>query len=219
MAETAEMIDQAGGTAVAHSCDVGDESAVARATSLAVNRFGGVDILVANAGISTMGAVHELTLADWDLVMRVNLTGVFLSIRAALGHMLEGGGGSIITIGSVSSVVVGAGRSAASYKAAKGGVLQLTRAVAVEYAGEGIRANCVCPGNISTDMRQHAKELAATKTTTRSTWRPRPMSLDVPVDRAADPAEVASVIAFLASDDASFMTGSAVMVDGGYTAI
>jgi NAD(P)-dependent dehydrogenase (short-subunit alcohol dehydrogenase family) len=121
-------------------------------------------------------------------------------------------------MGSVSSVVIGAGGSAASYKAAKGGILQFTRAIAVEYAHRGVRANCVCPGVISTGIGDHAREDASTWTT-ETKDEIRQYKADIPMNRRADPMEVANVVAFLASDESSFMTGSAVMVDGGYTAI
>lgn len=217
-AEVAQEIRQQGGSALALGVDVGEETAVADAVEQCQREFGGLDAVVANAGIVTVGAVHELTLADWELVLRVNLTGTFLTLKHTLPLLIEGGGGSIVTMGSVSSVVVGAGGSAASYKAAKGGVLQLTRSVAVEYASDGIRANCVCPGFVATDIANHAKELQPV-TTTRST-RPRPdIVTRPPISRAADPGEIAGVVVFLLSDEASFMTGSAVMADGGYTAI
>jgi NAD(P)-dependent dehydrogenase (short-subunit alcohol dehydrogenase family) len=132
--------------------------------------------------------------------------------------MIQHGGGNIITMGSVSSVVIGAGGSAASYKAAKGGILQLTRAIATEYAHQGVRANCVCPGAIATNLGKHTQEDSA-KWTSEVKDERRQYKLDVPMMRRADPMEVANVVAFLASDDSSFMTGSAVMVDGGYTAI
>ena len=215
--EVASELTAAGGSVFASSLDVADEDAVAAVTASAAEQLGGLDGLVAAAGIASAGAIHELTLADWELVMRVNLTGVFLAAKHALPHMM-GSGGAIVTIGSVSSVVIGAGGSAASYKAAKGGVLQLTRAIAVEYADAGIRANCVCPGAVATNIGRHARELSA-QTTTAVERGVRPFSMAAPDDRRADPAEIASVAAFLLSDDASFMTGAAVMVDGGYTAI
>lgn len=216
--ETAGMITAEDGTARFTHCDVGSEAEVDAMTAQAVEAFGGLDILVAVAGIATRGGIHELSLSDWERVIRVNLTGVFLSARAALRHMVGHGGGNIITIGSISSVVIGAGGSAASYKAAKGGVLQLTRAIATEYAHKGVRANCVCPGAVSTNLGKHNREDSASWTTVVQE-QPRAYKFDVPLARPADPMEIANVVAFLASDESSFMTGSAVMVDGGYTAI
>jgi NAD(P)-dependent dehydrogenase (short-subunit alcohol dehydrogenase family) len=216
--ETAEMIHQAGQNAIAVHCDVGSEHQVEMMTSRGIEQFGGLDILVSNAGNVSGGGIHELSLQDWERVIQVHLTGTFLCAREALKHMIHHGGGSIVTMGSVSSVVIGAGGSAASYKAAKGGILQLTRAIAVEYAHRDVRANCVCPGAIATNIGTHAKEDAA-GWTTEAKDEVRRYKLDVPMMRRADPMEVASVVAFLASDESSFITGSALMVDGGYTAI
>jgi NAD(P)-dependent dehydrogenase (short-subunit alcohol dehydrogenase family) len=216
--EAAAAIRDAGGHATAVACDVADEAAVTAAVAGALDTLGGLDGVVAAAGIATGGRTHDLTLHDWELVLRVNLTGVFLTLKHALPALVEAGGGTIVTIGSVSSVVIGAGGSAVSYKAAKGGVLQLTKAVAVEYAADGIRANCVCPGAVATNLGRHARELASVTTTPRGEPAPA-IEMTPPMARPADPAEVGSVVSFLLSDDAAFMTGSAVMVDGGYTAI
>lgn len=199
-------------------CDVASEGDVADATARAADALGGIDVLVAAAGIATPGLVHELSLEDWDLVLRVNLTGMFLSAKHAIPHMLDAGRGSIVTIGSVSSVVIGAGGSAASYKASKGGVLQLTRALAVDYAANDIRANCVCPGAVATNLGRHSAELRPALATAAPS-PPVKITIEAPIHRRADPSEIASVVAFLASDDASFITGAAVMADGGYTAI
>lgn len=201
---------------VGFACDVGDELSLRAAIGNAVESLGGLDILVAAAGIVTRGPVHELSLADWELVLRTNLTGVFLSAKHSIPHFLNAGAGAIVTIGSISSVVIGPGASAASYKAAKGGVLQLTRAIAVEYAPANIRANCVCPGAVTTDLGVHSREL---ETTTAATYEPLRPNLKWPMERSADPFEIAGSVAFLASDDASFITGAALMVDGGLTAI
>jgi len=216
--ETVEMIHQDGGNGIAVHCDVASEGQVEIMTAMAIEKFGGLDILVSNAGNVSRGGIHELSLDDWERVIQVHLTGTFLCARASLRHMIQHGGGNIITTGSVSSVVIGAGGSAASYKAAKGGILQLTRAIAVEYAHLGVRANCVCPGAIATNIGAHAKEDAG-GWTTEVKDEVRQYKVDTPMKRRADPMEVANVVAFLASDESSFMTGSAVMVDGGYTAI
>jgi NAD(P)-dependent dehydrogenase (short-subunit alcohol dehydrogenase family) len=216
--ETAAMITAAGGIAHFARCDVGNEVDVETMTARAIAEFGGLDILVASAGTATRGGIHELSLADWDRVIRVNLTGMFLCARAALRHMINHGGGNIVTIGSISSVVIGAGGSAASYKASKGGVLQLTRAIATEYAHKGVRANCVCPGAVATNLGKHNREESVNWTTVPRD-EVRKYQTDVPIKRAANPMEIANVVTFLASDESSFMTGSAVMVDGGLTAV
>jgi NAD(P)-dependent dehydrogenase (short-subunit alcohol dehydrogenase family) len=216
--ETAGMITAAGEEARFVHCDVGKEADVEAMTARTIEAFGSLDVLVAGAGIATRGGIHELSLADWERVIRVNLTGIFLCARAALRHMISHGGGNIITIGSISSVVIGAGGSAASYKASKGGVLQLTRAIATEYAHKGVRANCVCPGAVSTSLGKHNREDSVNWTSAIKD-EARTYKMDVPINRPADPMEVANVVAFLASDESSFMTGSAVMVDGGYTAM
>ena len=216
--ETAEMVQSTGGTAKYCHCDVGNEDNVMAMTAKTIADFGGIDILVSNAGTATAGGIHEISLEDWERVIRIQLTGTFLCAREALRYMIHHGGGNIITMGSVSSVVIGAGGSAASYKAAKGGILQFTKAIAAEYADKGVRANCVCPGAVATNLGKHIMEEAGQWTSKIKDER-RSYQIDVPMMRRADPMEIASVVAFLASDDSSFMTGSAVMVDGGYTAV
>jgi NAD(P)-dependent dehydrogenase (short-subunit alcohol dehydrogenase family) len=199
---------------VAIRCDVASEDSVRDAVASAVDGLGGLDTVVAAAGIARPGRTHELALEEWETLMRVNLTGVFLTLKHTLGILGDGGGGSVVTIGSVASLV--AAGSASAYDATKGGVLQLTRAVAVEYVDRGIRANCVCPGVVDTSLGRNSRDL----------YGPMPKTHDAPalrirrpIERAAEPSEIASVVAFLCSDDSSFMTGAAVPVDGGYTAI
>jgi NAD(P)-dependent dehydrogenase (short-subunit alcohol dehydrogenase family) len=217
--ETAKLIADAGGDVGWCACDVGDEGQVADMIRRAVERLGALDTLVMSAGIFTRGRVHELSLRDWDWVIRVNLTGMFLCARAAIPHMIEAGGGSVVTVGSVSSVVSGRGSSSAAYKVSKAGVLQLARTIAVEYADRGIRSNCVCPAGVHTDFERHADEDAARTTSVASDPVPSPNTVFNLLGRRARPEEIAAVIAFLASDDSSFVTGSAVMADGGFTAI
>jgi NAD(P)-dependent dehydrogenase (short-subunit alcohol dehydrogenase family) len=213
--EAADQIHSAGGTAVAHTADVGDEASVAAAMSLAAHRFGGIDMLVACAGIARVAVTHELALEGWELMLRVNLTGTFLAVKHALPFLLARPTSAVVTIGSVGSLVAAGGTSA--YDASKGGVLQFTRAVAVEYVNQGLRANCICPGVVATGLRANSTELHGASSVVRDL---EPSArLRIPMERRADPSEIAGVVAFLCSDDASFITGAAIAADGGYTAI
>ena len=197
------------------ACDVGDEAAVAGLVHDALAWLGGLDIVVTSAGLVRTGATSELPLTVWDLVIRVNLTGTFLTLKHCLGPMRNNGSGAIVTLGSVSSVVA-AGRTCA-YDASKGGVLQLTRAIAAENADRRIRANCVLPGIVRTPLAANSIALYGAMNTDVSKL---PASrIQVPMARDAEPSEIAAVVAFLASDDASFITGAAIAADGGYTAI
>ena len=215
--ETAATIAGQGGHALALAADVGDEEAMATAIDAGVagpGGLGGLDTVVVCAGIVASGATHELDLATWETIMRVNVTGTFLALKHTLPHLLAAGGGSIVTIGSTASLVA-AGRTSV-YDASKGAVLQLTRAVAVEYVDQNIRANCVCPGLVATGLARNSRQLHDVSTSAGSAPSER---LRIPMERAADPSEIARAVAFLCSDDASFITGVALPVDGGYTAI
>lgn len=185
--------------------DVSKEDEVEAMVNHAVEMFGKVDILFSNAGVGSLGPTHELALEDWNKTISINLSGVFLCAKYALKEMVKQGSGSIINCASILGHV---GQTAtASYTAAKGGVVNMTRALAVEYATQGIRVNAVCPGYIKTPlldqlddaMLQHLASLH-------------------PLGRLGESQEVANAVVFLASDEASFITGANLMVDGGYTA-
>lgn len=188
--------------------DVSEEKVAVRSAATALERFGGLDILVANAGRSVNKPVIETTAADWDEVMSVNARGAFLHAREAFRVMRDNGGGAIVTVGSFASTVGLA--EAAAYSASKGALAQLTKVLALEGGPHGIRANVVAPGVIETDLLD----------TFRSDSRAylRSFGDAHPLGRVAQPEEIAEVIGFLASPRSAFVTGAVVAADGGYTA-
>jgi len=196
-------------------CDVGSEEQVQSAVAQAVRLLGGIDTVVTCAGIVRSEPTHLLSLELWETMIRVNLTGTFLALKHAIPALRAAGGGAIVTIGSVGSVVA-AGRCSA-YDASKGGVLQLTRAVAVECVDDRIRANCVLPGRVRTSLLASSTELHGAME--EGSARAPASRLRIPMERLAEPEEIAAAVAWLASDDASFVTGAALAADGGYTAI
>ena len=208
-----EEIVSAGGVAIAASCDVRDEAQVAGLFSLATTTFGEVTSLVTSAGIVSFEQTGDCDLEDWQRVIDVNLTGTFLCVKHALASMQVAGSGSIVTIGSVSAVVAGNTDVGPGYKAAKGGVLQLTRLVAAQYGAKGIRANCLCPGPVDTGIIEAGQGSQENATTFAR------LAQGVPMGRGGRPDEIAAVALFLLSSESSFMTGSAVFADGGYTTV
>lgn len=187
--------------------DVTQENEVVRMVEKTVERYGKLDVLFANAGVGADGPTDQLSLEDWKLAVDINLTGVFLCNKYAIKQMLrQGSGGAIVNCGSVHSHVGKARVSA--YAAAKGGVKMLTQSTAVAYAARNIRVNAVCPGYVDTPMINRLGEEVKNYL----------IGLH-PAGRLGTAEEIAKAVLFLASDDASFITGTSLMVDGGYTAV
>jgi NAD(P)-dependent dehydrogenase (short-subunit alcohol dehydrogenase family) len=199
----------AGAAARAIGCDVARSADVGAALASTLAALGGVDVLVNNAGIFRGADFLDVTEGDWDAVISVNLKGAFLVGQAVAREMARRGGGAIVNMSSVNGVT--AIPTIASYNASKGGIDQLTRAMALALADNGIRVNAVAPGTIATELA-HKAVLGSPEARERILGR-------TPLRRLGDPAEVAVVCAFLASDAASYMTGEVVYVDGGRLAL
>jgi NAD(P)-dependent dehydrogenase (short-subunit alcohol dehydrogenase family) len=196
------------GRALAVAGSVTDESHVRSVVDQCVRTFGALHILVNNAGIGAFGKLlHELDEATWHEMLDVNLTGVFRMTRAAVPVMLKHGGGSIINMSSVGGVIGFSG--SAAYGTSKGGLELFTKCVAMDYAQDGIRCNSVCPGLIDTPMAAPLLNNPDMKAEVLATY---------PIRRVGTPEEVAKMVLYLASDDASWVTGSSFMIDGGLTA-
>jgi meso-butanediol dehydrogenase / (S,S)-butanediol dehydrogenase / diacetyl reductase len=199
----------AGGRAVALKMDVADPQAVEATIKLALDSFGRLDVLFNNAGMAEVSLIHETTLESWERVMAVTLTGTFLGLKYAIPIMRRQGGGAVINTASISGIHGDYGM--ASYNAAKAGVINLTRTAALENAKHGIRVNCVCPGAINTRVAQILGKDRADE------FR-RVMGAAHPIGRMGEADEIANTVTFLASDEASFITGASFVVDGGVTA-
>lgn len=204
-----EEISQQGGKAVFIPTDVRNESEVAGAVEEIGRRFDHIDTLVNVAGINRKGRVEDLSVEDWDAVMEVNVRGMFFTIKHAVPVMRESGDGVVINLSSVSAYVGADGYAA--YHASKGAVLSLTRALALELAPHGIRVNSVCPGWVDTPFTDDAIALSEDPTATRSS-----AAASNALGRLARPEEIGRAIVFLASDAASFVTGTQLIVDGGF---
>ncbi len=199
--------------AVALHCDVTDPSQVRTAVVRTLDSWGKVDVLVAAAGIYTGGLLEEVTLAQWQRTLQVNLTGVFLCAQAVAPTMRQRGRGSVIAISSMSGKTSWPGTH--EYSASKSGVIGLVRSMAMELAPHGVTVNAICPGNTYTDLLIGvARQLSAREGITPEAWLDR-RAKDCPMQRFAHTWEIAGVAAFLASPDARFITGQAIEVDGG----
>ena len=191
--------------------NIAKEDTARRLAEEAIAAFGRIDVLVNNAGIHFLKDVTEMSVEEWDRLMDINLKSMFLCCKHVIPHMLRRRKGSIVNLASISSFIGQEveGSSTFAYNITKAGALRLTKSLASRYAAEGIRVNCVCPGNVETNIlkRDTAEEAA-------EFWR-QAAQLE-PMQRNAQPEEIANAILFLASDEASFVTGCPLLVDGGY---
>ncbi len=208
-AKAVEGLSESSSEVIGLEIDVADENSVADAVAATAKQFGRLDILVNNAGVAVRKQPHEYSVDEWDRVLDINLKGTFLCARAAYPHMVEAGGGSIVNIGSMTSIF--GSDWVSSYSASKGGVVQLSRSLAIAWASKGIRVNAILPGWIRTDL-------------TSGYWT-NPDNRDrfdfinrrIPAGRWGSPADLAGLAVFLSSDAASYVTGAAIPVDGGYS--
>ena len=196
-----------GPACLAHAADVSKREDIQKLVAAAAEKFGAVHILINNAGILLPGGAEAVSEEDWDQTFNVNVRGLWLLSREVLPHLRAAGGGSIVNIGSVLSLV--AARNRVAYGASKGAVLAMTRAMALDHAPEKIRVNCICPGIVETEM---VARFSMDEAARRQRIAMHPMG------RFGQPEDIAQAAVFLASDESAWLTGAAFPVDGGYTA-
>jgi len=206
--ETVDLIEQDGGKAVFVESDVSKAADAQKMVSTAVKTYGKLDVLFNNAGINLEKTIADTSEEEWNKVVNVNLKGVFLCSKYAIPEMIRNGGGVIINTASIRGLV--GQYHLAAYCASKGGVVLLTKAMALDHGRDNIRVNCICPGGIETSM--HKAFLATLEHPERETEE---MLRKIPLGRMGQPEDVARVALFLASDEAAYLTGLAIPVDGG----
>jgi NAD(P)-dependent dehydrogenase (short-subunit alcohol dehydrogenase family) len=208
--ETVELIRAAGGDAAFIMADVSRASDIQKAVDSTVERYGKVNVLVNNAAVQVLAKLVETSEEAWDEVHNVNLKGVFLGCKFAIPAMLRAGGGTIVNMASVLGFV--GDPDLAAYCAAKGGVIALTRVAALTYGSQGIRVNCICPGDVETPLVQDYFDKDPDPERLRESIYSK-----YALRRIATPQEIANAALFLASDESSFVTGSTMVVDGALT--
>mgnify|MGYP000916993222 FL=1 len=184
---------------------------IEKAIDQSLKTYGGIDILINNAGVESPYSVHEMPIEEWDRVMAVNLRGMYLMAKAVIPIMKKSGGGAIVNTASISGLL--GWPISAAYCVSKGGVIQLTKQMAVDYAQDNIRVNCIAPGTTLTPLIERIFQQESEPEKAK-----QQISQMHPLGRFAQPEEIAQAILFLASEDASFITGAVLPVDGGYTA-
>ncbi len=201
---TVEAIERQGGEAIFLPLDVTDEGSWERAVSATVARFGGLDVLVNNAGIGMRATLEEVTLEQWRRTMDVNAKGPYLGMKLSVPVMAARGGGSIINMSSIAAMV--GGEASAAYRASKGALWALTKAMAVRCASQGIRVNSIHPGDVVTPLSQPFLDQPG---------RMEERAAMVPLGRLGQPKDIADLALYLASDESSYVTGSEIVIDGG----
>lgn len=209
--ETVNLIKMQGGDALVVHADVSSEADIQRAVATTLSAYGRLDVLFNNAAVQVFGKVAETNTADWHKVMNINLMGCFLGCKYAIPPMIRQGGGSIINMASILGLV--GDPDLPAYGATKGGILAMTKSIAQAHGREGIRANCICPGDVETPL-----------VTEYFNYQPDPQAArekvvaNYALGRIATPEDVAYTALFLASDESAFITGTYIVVDGGLTA-
>ena len=207
----AEQIRVEGGQAIFIECDVRHEAAVRSSIEQTVREFGGLQTIVNCAGIVQVKLLHELEVADWDRLMDINVKAIFLSIKHGIAHMKKNPRSYVVNIGSIGSFI--SQSSTPAYIASKGAVLMLSKSIALDYAADGVRCNCVCPGITDTPMlREHLNATADPEATLRNRLRRVPMGVPL------TPHDIAKAVLYFCCEDSAGVTGTSLVVDGGYLA-